>query len=230
MILDGNRRFARSSGLAEVTDGHRYGAGKVSEVVQWCDELSIPVVTLWALSTDNLRRNPDELSKILDIFGDRFEILCRDLANGPGKRQVRIVGRMDLLPDNLRQQIEEAERRTASCGPHRLNIAVAYGGRDEILDAVKRMLRVRGAAGESATGVAERLSKEDLQPYLYAPDMPEPDLIIRTSGELRLGGFLMWQSVYSELYFCDAPWPAFRKIDFLRAIRSFQARQRRYGR
>ena len=230
MILDGNRRFALQSGLPDVTDGHRYGADKVSEVVRWCDELSIPVVTLWALSTDNLERDSDELGKIFDVVRDRLDILSEDLANGSSKRLVRAVGRLELLPDDLRRQIEEAERKTASLGPFRLNVAVAYGGRDEILDAVRRMLLARGSSGESAIDIAGGLSKDDLQPYLYAPDEPEPELIIRTSGEVRLGGFLLWQSVYSELYFCEAPWPAFRKIDFLRAIRSFQERQRRYGR
>ena len=230
MILDGNRRFARLSGLAHVSDGHRRGADKVSEVVSWCDELSIPVVTLWGLSTDNLDRSPDELSSIFEIVKERLNILTRDQAEGSFKRRVRAVGRLELLPEDLRHQIKDMEFKTAAYGPNQLNIAVAYGGRDEVLDATKRMLLARHAGGESAAEIAEQLSSDDLQPYLYAPDVPEPDLIIRTSGEVRLGGLLLWQSVHSELYFCDVPWPAFRKIDFLRAIRSFQGRRRRYGR
>ena len=229
MILDGNRRFAVKSGLAEVTDGHRLGAEKVTEVVRWCDELSIPVVTLWGLSTENLQRSPPEVSKILEIVGERLRVLSRDYSEGHAARRVQAVGRLDLLPKDLRRQIEDMEKQTASSGPHLLNIAVAYGGRDEIIDAIGRMLRARGAAGASAIDIADQLTTADFQPYLYSPDVPEPDLIIRTSGELRLGGFLLWQSVYSELYFCDAPWPAFRKIDFLRAVRSFQARKRRFG-
>ena len=134
-----------------------------------------------------------------------------------------------MLPEDLQRRIRRAEELTDKSGPHLLNVAVAYGGRDEVLDAFRRMLRAKSASGESALEIAEKLRNEDLQTYLYAPDMPEPDLIIRTSGEVRLSGFLLWQSVYSELYFCDAPWPAFRNIDFLRAIRSFQQRQRRYG-
>jgi short-chain Z-isoprenyl diphosphate synthase len=140
------------------------------------------------------------------------------------------VGRLEMLPSELRDQIEAAERQSANLGPNILNVAMAYGGRDEILDAFKRLLRIRGGKGESAAEIAESLSDDDLEPFMYAPDVPEPDLIIRTSGEVRLSGFLLWQSVHSELYFCDVPWPAFRKIDFLRAIRSFQARQRRFGR
>ena len=230
MILDGNRRFAHDSGLLDLADGHRYGAEKVSEFVRWCDELSVPVVTLWALSTDNLNRHPDELRKLFEVVRDRLKVLSRDQTNGSVGRRMRVLGRLELVPDDLRSQIEDAERETAGAGPHLLNVAVAYSGRDEILDAVSRMLRAKGSTGQSAVELADRLSKEDLQHYLYAPDVPEPDLIIRTSGEVRLGGFLLWQSIYSELYFCDAPWPAFRKIDFLRAIRSFQARERRYGR
>lgn len=230
MILDGNRRFARSTGLPALADGYKYGGDKVSEVVAWCDELSIPVVTLWGLSTENLERAPSELGKIFQIVGDRLGSLSREGTQGSTRRRIRAVGRLEMLPSELRDQIEAAERQSANLGPNILNVAVAYGGRDEILDAVKRLLRTRGGEGESAAEIAESLSDDDLEPFMYAPDVPEPDLIIRTSGEIRLSGFLLWQSVHSELYFCDVPWPAFRKIDFLRAIRSFQARQRRFGR
>ena len=229
MILDGNRRFARRWGLSDPSEGHRYGADKVTEVVKWCDELSIPVVTIWGLSTDNLSRDPDELSNIFEIVGERLEALCEEHARSGSKRRVRAVGRLELLPEDLQRRVRRAEDLTAKSGPHLLNVAVAYGGRDEVLDAIRRMLRAKSASGESALEIAEKLRNEDLQTHLYAPDMPEPDLIIRTSGEVRLSGFLLWQSVYSELYFCDAPWPAFRNIDFLRAIRSFQQRRRRYG-
>ena len=230
MILDGNRRFARSQGLSDPTEGYRYGASKVGEVIGWCDELSIPVVTLWGLSTDNLERSQEELSALFESLGDQLEELGRYTAGRPGGRRIQIVGRRELLPDQLRRQIDDVERLTASWGPGILNVAIAYGGRDEILDAVRRLLRTQGAAGDSVSDIADTLSTETLHPYLYAPDMPEPDLIIRTSGEVRLSGFLLWQSVYSELYFCDAPWPAFRQIDFLRGIRSYQVRRRRSGR
>ena len=172
----------------------------------------------------------DELSKLFEVVRGRLEILGREQVNGSEMRRVRVLGRLDFLPTALRRQADEVETQTQSGGPHLLNILVAYGGRDEVLDAVKRMLRSRGTAGESAGEIAQRLTEQELQSYLHAPDVPNPDHITRTSGGVRLSGFLIWQSIHSELYFCDAPWPAFRKIDFLRAIRSFQARQRRYGR
>ena len=230
MILDGNRRFARQHGLKDVMEGHRYGAQKVSEVVAWCDELKIPTVTLWGLSTDNLTRTPEEMERISQIMGERLETFCDDPSRITTHRRIKAVGRLELLPESLCRQIADAERLTASSGPWLLNVAVAYGGRDEIIDAIKNMLRARAAEGQSMLEVAEQLTMGDLQQHLYAPDVPSPDLIIRTSGELRLSGFLLWQSVHSELYFCDAYWPVFRKIDFLRAIRSFQDRQRRFGR
>jgi len=192
LILDGNRRFAAESGLPDVTEGHRYGAGKVSEVVRWCDQFSIPVVTLWALSTDNLSRDPEEVRKPLEIVKDRLAVLARDLSTGPSARQVRAVGRVDLLPDDVRRQIEAAKEKTRGSGPNILNVAVAYGGRDEIMDAVRRMVRAWAEAGVSAREMADALSKEDLESFLYSPDEPEPDLIIRTSGEVRLSGFLLW--------------------------------------
>ncbi len=226
MILDGNRRYARGVGFADVTEGYRYGAMKVNEVVKWCDELQIPVITLWGLSTDNLRRSPEELEKFFLFLGDKLTEFSKD----PYKsRRIRVVGRVDLLPPALRESIKTVEKQTASAGPWQLNVALAYGGRDEILDAFKRMLHAKGAKGETASQIADTLCSSEIEPYLYAPDVPEPELIIRTSGEVRLSGFLLWQSVYSELYFCDSLWPAFRKIDFLRCVRSFQSRQRRFG-
>jgi len=230
LIADGNRRFAKQLGLSETSDGHRYGAEKVNQVVEWCDELEIPVVTLWVLSTDNLDRSADELEKFFDLLREQLASVSTGQSNRPLRRQVRAVGRLDLLPEDVRTGIEQAEHSTAQDGEHRLNIAIAYGGRDEILYAFKQMLKSRADKGESLEDIADNLSPEDIQPYLYAPDLPEPELIVRTSGEVRLGGFLLWQSVYSELYFSDALWPAFRKIDFLRAIRSYQQRDRRQGR
>lgn len=226
MILDGNRRYARGVGFADVTEGYRYGAMKVDEVIKWCDELKIPVVTLWGLSTDNLKRSPEELEKFFLFLGEKLKEFSKD----PYKsRRIRVVGRVDLLPAELKESIKTVERQTASAGPWQLNVALAYGGRDEILDAFKRMLQAKGAQGESATQIADHLCAGEIEKYLYAPDVPEPELIIRTSGEVRLSGFMLWQSVYSELYFCDSLWPAFRKIDFLRCVRSFQSRRRRFG-
>ncbi|MEE8158517.1 MAG: polyprenyl diphosphate synthase [Dehalococcoidia bacterium] len=231
LILDGNRRFARQLGLGDVTEGHRFGAEKVKELVQWCDELKIPVVTLWGLSTDNLKqRAPEELEKICQTVCEGLADFCRDQTTGTNHRRIKAVGQLELLPESLRHQIAEVEHLTAASGPGLLNIAVAYDGRDEIIDSFRHTLRARAAAGWSILEVAEQISIDDLQQYLYTSEVPPPDLIIRTSGELRLSGFLLWQSVHSELYFCDALWPAFRKIDFLRAIRNFQDRRRRFGR
>ncbi len=229
MILDGNRRFARLQGLVDVAEGHRIGADKAAEVIQWCDELRIPVVTLWGLSTDNLNRTPEELEKVFALVGAKLDQWLVDPANNPTKRQVNVIGRADNLSEDLRDKIKRVEEMTASAGPWQLNIAMGYGGRDEILDALRRLLLTRNEDGASLLEVADGLSVEEVRQHLYAPHVPEPDLIIRTSGEARLSGFLLWQSVYSELYFCDAFWPAFRKIDFLRALRSYQGRQRRYG-
>ena len=229
MILDGNRRFARLQGLVDVAEGHRIGADKAAEVIQWCDELRIPVVTLWGLSTDNLNRTPEELEKVFALVGAKLDQWLVDPANNPTKRQVNVIGRADNLSEDLRDKIKRVEEMTASAGPWQLNIAMGYGGRDEILDALRRLLLTRNEDGASLLEVANGLSVEEVRQHLYAPHVPEPDLIIRTSGETRLSGFLLWQSVYSELYFCDAFWPAFRKIDFLRALRSYQGRQRRYG-
>ena len=228
MILDGNRRFARLQGLSDVAEGHRIGADKAGEVIQWCDELQIPVVTLWGLSTDNLKRTPEELEKLFTLVGAKLDQWL-DPENNPTKRQVNVIGRADGISEDLRDKIKRVEEMTASAGPWQLNIAIGYGGRDEILDALRRLLLTRNESGASLLEVADGLSVEEVRQHLYAPHVPEPDLIIRTSGEARLSGFLLWQSVYSELYFCDAFWPAFRKIDFLRALRSYQGRQRRYG-
>ncbi len=229
MILDGNRRFAKLQGLSDVAEGHRIGADKASEVIQWCDELHIPVVTLWGLSTDNLKRTPEELEKVFALVGAKLDQWLIDPESRPTKRQVNVIGRPDSLNEELRDKIKRVEEMTASAGPWQLNIAIGYGGRDEILDALRRLLLTRSENGASLSEVADSLSVDEVRQHLYAPHVPEPDLIIRTSGETRLSGFLLWQSVYSELYFCDAFWPAFRKLDFLRALRSYQGRQRRYG-
>lgn len=229
VILDGNRRFALTRGLASLSDGHKYGADNADQLVTWCDELRIPVVTLWALSTDNLQREPEELDAIYAIVEEKVEALAEMQAKSTFPRRVRAVGRRELLPASTQAAIERVEAATADNAPYELIVAVGYGGREEITDAVRRMLADRIVRGDSLEGIAASLDPEEIGRYLYAPDVPDPDLIIRTSGELRLSGFLLWQSAYSEYYFCDVFWPAFRRIDFLRAIRSYAHRQRRRG-
>jgi short-chain Z-isoprenyl diphosphate synthase len=229
VILDGNRRFALKHGLAALSDGHKYGADNADQLVTWCDELRIPVVTLWALSTDNLQRPADELDTIFAIVEEKVDALAEMQAKSSFPRRVRAVGRREMLPESTRAAIERVEEATADNAPYELIVAVGYGGREEITDAVRPLIAERVVRGDSLEGIAGGLDPEEIGRYLYAPDVPDPDLIIRTSGELRLSGFLLWQSAYSEYYFCDVFWPEFRRIDFLRAIRSYANRERRRG-
>lgn len=228
VVLDGNRRFARKKGLSGVGAGHRAGADRAEELLEWCDELAIPVVTVWALSTDNLRRSPEELASIFAIVEEKITALGAAQARS-GSRRIRAVGRAELLPQSTREAIARVEADTASNGPYELIIAVGYGGREEITDAVKRLIADRLRRGDSLEGIASGLEPDEIGRYMYAPDVPDPELIIRTSGEQRLSGFLLWQSAYSEYYFCDVYWPEFRRIDFLRALRSYSQRRRPHG-
>lgn len=230
IILDGNRRFAQVSRLPTVADGHRLGSEKVREVLEWCNQLHIPAVTLWALSTDNFRRDPKELDAIFGVMEQGIDRFLQDAERQRLNRRVQAVGRLDALPDSLTGKFHQLAEQTAHLKGGFLYIAVAYGGRDEVVDAVRRLLDDQARKGFTPAQIASTLTPDCIERYLYTTDAPDPDLIIRTSGEVRLSGFLMWQSVHSELYFCDAFWPAFRKIDFLRAIRSYQSRHRRFGR
>ncbi len=229
LILDGNRRFAREMGFLDVVEGHRRGADKVEEVLNWCEDLGIRMVTIWILSTENLSRPPDELSALLGLIERRL----REAAVDPkihGKRlRIRAIGRLEMLPASTQEAIRVAEEATRDYDSFFLNVAVGYGGRQEIADAVGSLMRERAGQGQDLTALADEVSPDLIGKYLYTYELPDPDLIIRTSGELRLSGFLLWQSAYSEYYFCDAYWPSFRRIDFLRAIRSYQQRERRYG-
>jgi short-chain Z-isoprenyl diphosphate synthase len=180
------------------------------------------------LSIDNFKRDPEELEGIFAIVEEKVAALGEAQAHS-SRRRIRCVGRTELLPESTQDAIRRVERETASNGPYELVIAIGYGGREEITDAVRRMIADRIRNGDSLEGIASSLEPDEIGRYLYAPDVPDPDLIIRTSGELRFSGFLLWQSAYSEYYFCDVFWPDFRKIDFLRAIRSYSQRQRRRG-
>ena len=230
VLPDGNRRYARGAGLRSTAEGHRRGADTLERLVRWCDDLEIPVVTLWVLSTDNFQRPEQELSAIFSLVEERVDGLAEVQADARRPRRIRAVGRRDLLPASTLEAIERVERTTAGNTGAELLVAVGYGGRDEIVDAVRRMIADHLTRGDSLEGIAAGLQAEEIARFLYAPDVPDPDLIIRTSGELRLSGFMLWQSAYSEYYFCDVFWPAFRRIDFLRAIRSYNDRQRRRGR
>jgi short-chain Z-isoprenyl diphosphate synthase len=223
VILDGNRRWARTNGLSDVSTGHERGADKIFELLGWCDELGVQVVTLWLLSTDNLDRSREELEPLLRIIEAAVERLRRE------GWHVKPVGALDLLPDSTARTLKEAGAATSNNPGLIVNVAVGYGGRREIADAVRSLLAAEAERGTGIEELAERLEVDDIAEHLYTRGLPDPDLLIRTSGEQRLSGFLLWQSAHSEYYFCEVFWPAFRRVDFLRAIRSFGARNRRYG-
>ena len=228
VILDGNRRFARARGLETVADGHRLGATKIPQLLRWCDDVDIPFVTLWLLSTDNLNREADEVRDLVTIIGETIT----GLAEHPPARGLKItaVGALDTLPDELRKALKHAEETTRDGDGLHVQVAVGYGGRQEITDALRGLLEQRAAEGCTLEDVIADLRPEHISAHLYTTGTPDPDLIIRTSGEIRLSGFLMWQSAHSEFYFCDPYWPEFRRIDFLRALREFASRGRRFGR
>jgi short-chain Z-isoprenyl diphosphate synthase len=224
VILDGNRRWAKSVG-ASSREGHQAGADKIAELLAWCGESGVEVVTLWLLSTDNLARPEGELQALLRII----ENVVTDLSAEGNPWQVNVVGALDLLPAETAAMLKQAADGTAGRLGLTVNAAICYGGRREIADAVRSMLQAHAAEGRSIEEVADLLDVEHIAEHLYTRGQPDPDLVIRTSGEQRLGGFLLWQSAHSEFYFCDAYWPDFRKVDFLRALRAYAARHRRFG-
>jgi len=225
VILDGNRRWAREVGFTDVSHGHLVGANKIAELLQWCGEADVQVVTLWLLGTDNLRRPPEELEPLLDIIANVVD----ELAEPQNPWQVKIVGALDLLPSETAARLAAAGLRTQGRTGMQVNIAVGYGGRQEIADAVRKLLQSHAEAGTTIEELAEVLDVEHIAEHLYTSGQPDPDLVIRTSGEQRLSGFLLWQSAHSEFWFCEAYWPAFRRVDFLRALRDYAARHRRFG-
>jgi short-chain Z-isoprenyl diphosphate synthase len=223
VILDGNRRWARLAGFTDVTDGHQKGAEHIVELLGWCSQAGVEVVTLWLLSTDNLARPSSELEPLLKII----ETTVTGLADAGW--HVKPVGALDLLPAETAQVLKDAGEATSSHPGLLVNVAIGYGGRREIADAVRSLLQDHATKGTTIEELAEILDVEHIAEHLYTAGQPDPDLVIRTSGEQRLGGFLLWQSAHSEFYFCDAYWPDFRRVDFLRALRSYSARQRRFG-
>ncbi|WP_122261311.1 isoprenyl transferase [Ornithinimicrobium cerasi] len=223
VMLDGNRRWARERGAASA-DGHRAGADNIAPFLGWCEEAGVEVVTLWLLSTDNLNRPPSELEPLLGII----EGVVTDLSQ-TRRWQVRVVGALDLLPPETAARLGEAASRTADVSGMVVNVAIGYGGRREIADAVCSMLEEAAAQGRTLEDLASTVTVEDIAAHLYTKGQPDPDLVIRTSGEQRLGGFLLWQSAHSEFYFCEAYWPDFREVDFVRALRAYAERERRFG-
>ena len=223
VILDGNRRWATSQGSASDV-GHRAGAAKIVEFLGWCEEADVEVVTLWLLSTDNLTRPEAELHALQAIIEETVTGLAET-----GRWRIHPVGALDLLPDRTARLLKQAAESTVDTDGILVNVAVGYGGRREVVDAVRSLLTEHAKEGTSVEDIAQMLDVDHIAEHLYTRGQPDPDLVIRTSGEQRLSGFLLWQSAHSEFYFCEAYWPDFRHVDFLRAMRAYAARQRRYG-
>ena len=219
IMADGNRRWAREAGFTDISHGHRQGAKKIGEMISWCRDTDIEVVTIYLLSTENLKRSEQEVELLFDIISD----VVTHLSHSDVGCQVRLVGHLDLLPDEIRQRMVTAAAETED------NVAVGYGGRQEIVDAVQNLVRAEAEKGTTAAEMADRVTAESIGEHLYTKGLPDPDLVIRTSGEQRLSGFLLWQAAYSEIWFTDTYWPAFRKVDFLRALRDYSQRSRRFG-
>jgi short-chain Z-isoprenyl diphosphate synthase len=223
VVLDGNRRWASEQGEGS-QHGHLAGAAKIEEFVGWCEEVGVEVVTLWLLSTDNLTRPATELEPLLRIITDTVAELA-----ATRRWRIHPVGALDLLPDETARVLKQADGATRDISGVTVNIAVGYGGRRELVDAVRALLQEEAEQGATLSEVAQHLDAAAIERHLYTKGQPDPELLIRTSGEQRLSGFMLWQSAHSEFYFCEAYWPDFRRVDFLRAIRAYSQRSRRFG-
>ena len=225
IIMDGNRRYANEQGMPAV-EGHIKGKDKLEEVTEWCRELGIKVLTVYAFSTENTKRSEEEVNLLYKLFEESFLKVLTDKRVHKYRIRIRVIGKRDFLPEGLKEAIDRAEKSTENYDNYFFNIAVAYGGREEILEAIKEIAREVKEEKIEPDDITEELFSQ----HLYTAELPDPDLILRTSGEVRISNFLLWQMAYSELYFTDVYWPGFRKIDFLRAVRSYQMRKRRFGR
>lgn len=225
MMIDGNRRWARQLGYDSAAHGHRAGAAKMREFLEWCDDIGVRVVSLYLLSGDNLRkRDSAELADLIEIIAELADQLSHER-----DWRVQHVGRADLLPPELARVLRDVEERTAGKPGMHVNLAVGYGGRSEIVDAVRSIIAKHDEEGGSLEELAASLTPEQIGEHLYTGGQPDPDLVIRTSGEQRLSDFLLWQSAHSEFYFVEALGPDLREVDFLRAIRDYVSRDRRFG-
>ena len=226
IILDGNRRWASDKALNPWA-GHEKGAEKVEKLIDWCLKLGVKSITLYVFSTENFQRSQGEVEEIMRIASENFRKILVDERIHKDRVRVKVIGRVNLLPKDMQQLIVDVENVTQNYGEHFLNFAFAYGGRAEIVDAAKKIAEEVHAGRMKP----EKVDEKTFEKYLYTSHLPkqDPDLIIRTSGEARLSGFLLWQSAYSELCFLDVFWPDFRLIDLLRAVRTFQNRKRRFG-
>jgi tritrans,polycis-undecaprenyl-diphosphate synthase [geranylgeranyl-diphosphate specific] len=224
IIMDGNRRFANQHGLL-ITEGHRQGKDTLEELLNWCLEVGLRILTVYALSTENFSRPTEELDALMQLFDQSFRQIAVDRRVHEHGIRVQAIGNRALLPAHVQEAIAIAERATEHYTNYYYNIAIAYGGREEIVEAIRTIAReVRDGRLDPAAIDASLVSKN-----LYTGELPDPDLVFRTSGEERISNFLLWQTAYAELYFADVLWPGLTKVDFLRAIRSFQNRKRRFG-
>lgn len=225
IIMDGNRRFAKLQGNIDVIKGHELGVDTLENVLDWSIELGIEIITVYAFSTENFNRPQNEVEGLMRLFVINFKRLVDHEKIHKNEVRVKVVGRTELLPDDVKEAIDEAEEATKNYNKRFLNLAIGYDGRLEIIDSFKKIIKDVQEGKITVDDVDEELVSKNL----YTEGIDDPNLIIRTSGEERLSGFLLWQSSYSELYFCETLWPELRKVDFLRAIRSYQARERRFG-
>ena len=225
IIMDGNRRYSKLQGNIDVVKGHEIGVDTLEKVLEWSIELGIEIITVYAFSTENFNRPPHEVEGLMNLFVTNFKRLVDHEKIHRNEVKVKVVGRTDLIPESVREAIKEAEDATAKYDKRLFNIAIGYDGRMEIIDSIKKIINQVQAGDITVDDVDEDLVSKNL----YTEGLADPNLIIRTSGEERLSGFLLWQSSYSELYFCETLWPELRKVDFVRAIRSYQERERRFG-
>jgi len=224
LIMDGNRRFAKVHGLF-VEEGHLKGKEKLEELLNWCLEVGVRILTVYALSTENLNRPPEEVTQLMDLFAESFRDIAKDPRVHKHRIHVAAIGNRAVLRADVVAAIELAERATQDYSDYFYNVAIAYGGREEIVQAIRR-LATQVAAGKLRP---EDIDDRKVSENLYTANLPDPDLVLRTSGEERISNFLLWQVAYAELYFSDVLWPGLTKTDFLRAIRAFQLRQRKFG-
>lgn len=225
IIMDGNRRFSRIQGDMDPIEGHKRGVSTLEKVLDWCVDLGIEIVTIYAFSIENFKRPSNEVKGLMKLFKHNFETIGQNKRIHKNEVKLRAVGKLELLPDDVREAIRIAEESTSKYNKRQVNIAIGYDGRLEIVDAMKKIADQVKEGKLHVEDIDEKVVNENL----YTAGLADPNLIIRTSGEERLSGFLLWQSSYSELYFCDSLWPQLRKVDFLRALRDYQQRERRFG-
>ncbi len=224
IIMDGNRRFAKEMGMGG-GDGHLHGREKLEEVMEWCQELGIRILTVYAFSTENFSRKSDEVELLMEIFEESLRSLLEEERIHESRIRIKILGNRELLPQSVQDAIDEVEAATAEYDEYFYNVAIAYGGREELVYAFRRI----AAKVEEGCIKAEDIDEKMISKHMYTSHVPDPDLVLRTSGEVRISNFLLWQMAYSELYFTDVYWPGFRRIDFMRAVRAYQQRKRRFG-